>query len=266
MINIKIIILFILSVFVSIALEAQTVLLEIPLGYGQKPTGKDSFIPYFQEHRPKIALALSGGGARGLAHIGVLKVFEKYGLPIDGIAGTSMGAIVGALAAVGYSASEIDSIARNTDWDEIIKDAPPRRQLYLGQKEQKSRSVFQIRFEKLSLDFRPAYTTGQKLTTALMDILLKAPCPFQSEDQDLIISLKVITTDLLSGKKVVFDRSSLVDALRATLAIPLLFTPVEKDSFMLVDGGLLDNLPVDEARNIPADLVIAVDTSSKLRK
>ena len=192
-------------------------------------------------------------------------MFEKYGLPIDGIAGTSMGAIVGGLTAVGYSASEIDSIARNTDWDEIIKDAPPRRQLFLGQKEQKSRSIFQIRFEKMSLDFRPAYTSGQKLTTLLTDILLKAPCPFQTDEHALEIPLKVITTDLLTGKKVVFDRSSLVDALRATLAIPLLFTPVEMDSFMLVDGGLRDNLPVDEARSLPADLVIAVDTSSKVR-
>jgi NTE family protein len=266
MIKQKTIIVFLTSVVFPFILEAQASFLDIPLGYEPKPTGKDSFLPYFQEQRPKIALALSGGGARGLAHIGVLKVFEKYGLPIDGIAGTSMGAVVGTLAAVGYSASDIDSIARNTDWNQLISDAPPRRQLFLGQKEQKSRSIFQIRFEKLSLDFRPAYTSGQKLTTALMDILLKAPCPFQSEDPDLIISLKVITTDLLSGKKIVFDRSSLVDALRATLAIPLLFTPVEKDSCLLVDGGLLDNLPVDEARTMPADLVIAVDTSSKLRR
>jgi NTE family protein len=250
---------------VSVLLHGQPGWVEIPLGYEQKPTGKDSFFPYFQEHRPKIALALSGGGARGIAHIGVLKAFEKYGLPIDGIAGTSMGAVVGGLAAVGYSASEIDSIARNTDWDEIVRDAPPRRQLFLGQKERKSRSILQIRFEKMSLDFRPAYTSGQKLTTLLTDILLKAPCPFQTTDRGLNFPLKVITTDLLTGRKIVFDGSSLVDALRATLAIPLLFTPVEKDSFMLVDGGLRDNLPVDEAREIPADLVIAVDTSSKIR-
>jgi NTE family protein len=265
MIHIKHIFLTALILLSSTILRGQSVWMEIPLGYEQNPTGKDSFFPYFQERRPKIALALSGGGARGLAHIGVLKVLEKYGLPIDGIAGTSMGAVVGGLTAVGYSASEIDSIARNTDWDEIIKDAPPRRQLFLGQKEQKSRSIFQIRFEKMSLDFRPAYTSGQKLTTLLTDILLKAPCPFQTDDQALDIPLKVITTDLLTGKKVVFDKSSLVDALRATLAIPLLFTPVEMDSFMLVDGGLRDNLPVDEARSIPADLVIAVDTSSKVR-
>ena len=250
---------------VSVLLHGQPGWIEIPLGYETQPTGKDGFFPYFQEHRPKIALALSGGGARGIAHIGVLKAFEKYGLPIDGIAGTSMGAVVGGLAAVGYSASEIDSIARNTDWDEIIRDAPPRRQLFLGQKERKSRSILQIRFEKMSLDFRPAYTSGQKLTTLLTDILLKAPCPFQTRGQELNIPLKVITTDLLTGQKIVFDSSSLVDALRATLAIPLLFTPVEKDSFMLVDGGLRDNLPVDEAREIPADLVIAVDTSSKIR-
>jgi NTE family protein len=252
-------------VMLPFVLSGQSGWLEIPLGYDEAQIGKDSFVPYYQEKRPKIALALSGGGARGLAHIGVLKVLEKHGLPVDGIAGTSMGAVVGALAAVGYAASEIDSIARHIDWDEIIKDAPQRRQLFLGQKEQKSRAILQVRFEKLSLDFRPAYTSGQKLTTILTDILLKAPCPFTSDFRSLSIPIKVLSTDLLSGKKVVFVKGSLVDALRATLAIPLLFTPLETDSAMLVDGGLVDNLPVEEARQFPADLVIAVDTSSKLR-
>jgi NTE family protein len=265
MIHSKNILFFLLFLTFSVYTFSQSGWIKIPLGYEEIPTGRNSYIPYFQEKRPKIALALSGGGARGLAHIGVLKVLEKYGLPVDGIAGTSMGAIVGSLAAVGYSASEIDSIARHIDWDEIIKDAPPRRQLFLGQKEQKSRAILQIRFEKLSLDFRPAYTSGQKLTTILTDILLKAPSPFTSDFHSLNIPIKILTTDLLSGEKIVFDRGSLVDALRATLAIPLLFTPLETDSAMLVDGGLIDNLPVEEARQLPADLVIAVDTSSKLR-
>lgn len=215
--------------------------------------------------RPKLALALSGGGARGLAHIGVLKVLERHGIPVDAIAGTSMGAVIGALAAVGYSASQIDSIAHTMDWNEIIKDAPPRRQLFLGQKEQKSKALFQIRFEKLSLDFHPAYTAGQKMSTVLTEILLKAPFPFASDFYHLSIPLKIIASDLLTGQKVVLTQGSLVDACRASMAIPLLFTPLDIDGKLLVDGGLVDNLPVREAKTMNADIVVAVDVSSKLR-
>jgi NTE family protein len=239
---------------------------EIPLGYEGAPTGGDGVLPYHQEVRPRLGLALSGGGARGLAHIGVLKVLERHGIPVDGIAGTSMGAIIGAMASVGYSASQIDSLARITDWSGIIRDAPQRRQLFLGQKEQRSRTIIQIRFERMALDFRPAVTAGQKLAAVLTDVLLSAPAPYPGDFSRLPIPLRVVTTDLLTGGKVLFDRGSLVDALRGSLAIPLLFTPLETDRGLLVDGGLVDNLPVREARALGVDRVIAVDTSSKLRK
>ncbi len=239
---------------------------DIPLGYEGVPTGRDGVLPFHQEIRPRIGLALSGGGARGLAHIGVLKVLERHGIPVDGIAGTSMGAIIGAMASVGYSASDIDSLARITDWGGIIRDAPQRRQLFLGQKEQRSRTIVQIRFERMALDFRPAVTAGQKLTTVLTDVLLRAPAPYPGDFNRLPIPLRVVTTDLLTGGKVLFSSGSLVDALRGSLAIPLLFTPLETDLGLLVDGGLVDNLPVRETRALGVDRVIAVDTSSKLRK
>jgi NTE family protein len=257
---------FIAAVTTSSSAQGQSSWISIPLGYEGVPTGRDGVLPYHQEIRPRIALALSGGGARGLAHIGVLKVLERNGIPVDGIAGTSMGAIIGALASVGYSSGQIDSLVRIADWGGIIRDAPQRRQLFLGQKEQRARTIVQVRFEKWSLDFRPAVTAGQKLTTVLTDILLRAPAPYPGDFDRLPIPLRVVTTDLLTGGKVLFDRGSLVDALRGTLAIPLLFTPLETDRHLLVDGGLVDNLPVREARSIGADRVIAVDTSSKLRK
>jgi NTE family protein len=245
---------------------SQSSRVEIPLGYEGVPTGRDGVLPYHQEVRPRLGLALSGGGARGLAHIGVMKVLERHGIPVDGIAGTSMGAIIGAMASVGYTASQIDSLARITDWSGIIRDAPQRRQLFLGQKEQRSRTIVQIRFERMALDFRPAVTAGQKLAAVLTDVLLGAPAPYPGDFNRLPIPLRVVTTDLLTGRKVLFDRGSLIDALRGSLAIPLLFTPLETDRGLLVDGGLVDNLPVREARALGVDRVIAVDTSSKLRK
>ena len=244
---------------------AQPSWMEIPLGIEQSPSGNDSFISYYQPERPKIALALSGGGARGLAQIGVLKVFEKHGILVDGIAGTSMGAIIGGLYAVGYTATEIETLARQIRWDELIQDTPPRKQLFLGQKEEKSRHILQLRLTGFSLDIRSAYTAGQKLTTLIADLLLRGPHPLSTDFDSLQIPFRAVATDLVTGQKVVLRRGSLVDALRASMAIPLLFTPVLVGEAMLVDGGLVQNLPVSEAKGLGADLIIAVDTSSKLR-
>jgi len=260
-------VIFFLGSFLLTVQEAktQTPFLEIPLGLEEYPRGKDSFIPYYRIERPKIALALSGGGSRGLAQIGVLKVFERHGLPMDGIAGTSMGAIIGGLFSLGYSAAEIESLSYQIQWDEIIQDTPPRKQLFLGQKEEKARYIFQVRLKGLSLDIQRAYTSGQRLTSLITDLVLNAPYPSATNFNDLYIPFKAVATDLLTGEKVVLNDGSLIDALRASMAIPLLFTPVRIDSATLVDGGLVQNLPVDEAQSYGFDLVIAVDTSSKLR-
>lgn len=237
----------------------------IPLGVDHSHVLRDSYIPYYQIKRPKIALALSGGGARGFAQIGVLKAFEKHGLPIDGISGTSIGAIIGGLFAIGYTATEIEKLAYEIQWSDIIQDTPPRKQLFLSQKEDRSQYLVQLRLKGLALDIPSAYTSGQKLTTMIADLILNAPCPI-SDDFDLLhIPFRAVTTDLLTGRKVVLKTGSLIDALRASMAIPLLFTPVPTGNELLVDGGLVQNLPVHEAKTMGADLIIAVDTSSKLR-
>ncbi|HEX9934506.1 MAG TPA: patatin-like phospholipase family protein, partial [bacterium] len=175
----------------------------IPLGIEQGIEKKDGLAPYFVERRPRIGLALSGGGARGFAQIGVLKVLDKHGISVDCIAGTSMGSFVGGLYASGYTAAQIDSLAHTVQWEDIVQDAPPRRQLFLGQKEKKSRSILQVRFHRLSFDFRPAYTAGQKLTLLLNSLLLNAPCPVSRGFDGLPIPLRIVCTDLLSGNKVV---------------------------------------------------------------
>ncbi len=252
-------------IFFSAAGRTQTTgEIEIPLGLEESPNS-DSFIPYVQVKRPKIAIALSGGGARGLAQIGVLKVFERHGLPIDGIAGTSMGAIIGGLFAVGYSATEIDSLAHQIQWGEIIQDKPPRKQLFLGQKEERAGYILQVRLRGLSFEIPSGYTAGQKLTTLLSNLIMNAPYSFSSDFDKLHIPFRAITTDLLTGKEVILKKGSLVDALRASMAIPILFTPVRMGNKLLVDGGLVQNLPVTEAKSLGADIVIGVDTSSKLR-
>jgi len=239
--------------------------ISIPIDINHGKPQKDSYVPYCIEKRPRIGLALSGGGARGLAQIGVLKVLEKNAIPVDAIAGTSIGALVGGLFASGYTAAQIESLANKIVWDDIIKDAPPRKQLFLGQKEEKSRSQLQIRFNRLSLDFKPAYTSGQKLTMILNETLLNAPYPTVSSFDDLQIPLRIVCTDILTGKKVVLDRGSLADAMRASMAIPLLFTPLAYGDSLLMDGGLVENIPATDVKALGVDLVIAVDTSSKLR-
>ena len=239
--------------------------IEIPLGLEKSPDSSDSFIPYVKVKRPKIGIALSGGGARGLAQIGVLKVFERHGLPIDGIVGTSMGAIIGGLFAVGYSAMEIDSLAHQIQWGEIIQDKPPRKQLFLGQKEERAGYILQVRLRGFSFEIPSGYTAGQKLTMLLSNLIMNAPYSFSSNFDKLHIPFRAVATDLLTGEEILLKKGSLVDALRASMAIPILFTPVHMGNKLLVDGGLVQNLPVAETKSLGADIVIGVDTSSKLR-
>jgi len=256
----------ILSLFSHPSVKAQTPRIDIPIGLEAQPTGRDSYLPYYRLKRPRIMLALSGGGARGLAQIGVLKVFEEHGIPIDGIVGNSMGAIVGGLVALGYTAAEIESLAYQIRWDQIIRDTPPRQQLFMGQKEERATYIFQIRLKGFSFDIPSSITAGQQLTSLITDLVLNAPYPMTTDFDKLYVPFRAIATDLLTGQKVVLKQGSLIDALCASMTIPLLFSPVRKDSALLVDGGLLENLPVSDAQAMGADLVIAIDTSSKLRQ
>lgn len=239
--------------------------IDIPLGFEDTTAENDSYIPYYRLKSPKIALALSGGGARGLAQIGVLKAFEHHGIPINGIAGTSMGAVIGGLYAMGYSAEALDSLARNIAWDQIIRNAPPRQQLFLAEKAERARHLFQIRYQGFSLDIQSAFTNGIQFNQLLSELIWKAPYPVSRNFDQLAIPFRSVSTDLLTGQKVVFSQGSLIEAVRASMAIPLLFTPVKNGNTWLVDGGLVQNLPVQEARDLQCDIVIAIDTSAKLR-
>ena len=237
----------------------------VPVDLGLELKVNDNLIPYYGVKQPRIVLALSGGGIRGLAQIGVLQVLERHGIPIDGIAGTSMGAVVGGLYAMGYTSTELMALAQHINWEDILQDAPKRDQLFLGQKAERAQYQLQLRLKGFSLELPSAYSAGQKLNFLLADLILNAPHHYENNFDLLPVQFRSVATDLLTGEKRVIRSGSIIDAMRASMAIPLLFTPISMNGGLLADGGLVQNIPVEEAQHLDADLVIAVDTSSKLR-
>ncbi len=219
--------------------------------------------PAQEPAQKKVCLVLSGGGARGAAHIGILKVFERERVPIDFIVGTSFGAIVGGLYSLGYSASEIEQIIFRQDWSSLFSDAPERRFAPLAA--QKSlRYMGQVSFQGWSPELPAGLYGGQKLTEALDRLTTERIAAFGYDFDRLPTPFRAIATNLLDGRAYIFKKGTMTDALRASIAIPMLFTPLEKDGMLLVDGGLADNLPTDVARSMGADIVIASDVTSPL--
>src|SRR5258707_1009416 len=209
--------------------------------YGEAPAA-------VSQVRPRICLVLSGGGARGMAHIGVLKVLEELKIPIDCIAGTSMGAVVGGLYASGMTAAQIDATMRSVDWQEAFRDAPPRRDLAFRRKQDDRNFLVQLplglKHGKILLP--KGFIQGQKLQQTLRQLTL----PF-SQDTDfdkLPTPFRAVATDLVSGNAVLLDKGDLAMAMRASISAPGFFAPVEAEGLLLVDGGLAENLTVDVAR------------------
>jgi NTE family protein len=242
----------------------------IRLEFVQSPQGEIAVPLKEVVRRPKIGLALSGGGARGLSQIGILKVLEKENIPIDYIAGTSMGGIIGGLYASGYSASELEKIVSNIDWNDLLSDTPPRLSLFLSQREESEGSLFQFRLDGLKPYIPTALTSGQKLSNFFTNLTMRASFSSrwlaqpESNFDNLKIPFRAVTTDLVTGERVVLNSGDLAQALRATMAVPLAFTPVEMGERFLVDGGLVDPVPVEVVKQMGADVVIAVNTVSSL--
>ncbi len=223
------------------------------------------FHPYpLSNYNGKIGLALAGGGAKGLAQIGILKVLENEKIPVDFIAGTSMGGVIGGLYACGYSAEEIKKLVLEINWQDLFSDTPPRLSLLLSQREESEKYLFQIYFEGLKPSIPKALTSGQKLTNLFTQLTMQANFEAGSDFDKLKIPFRAVTTNLATGQEIVLRKGDLSEALRATMAIPLIFTPVELEGKLLVDGGLVDPIPVQIARNMGADFVIAINTSSEL--
>lgn len=217
-------------------------------------------------NNPALGLALAGGGARAAASIGVLKVLDREGIPVFAVAGTSMGSIVGGLYAAGYRPDEIEQIFLANDWNDIFKDTPSRAFLTQEQKESGSRHLLEFTFRRGRFIPPSGLSAGQKLSGVLTARTLAASFQAGLDFDKLSIPFRAVATDIETGEAVVLGRGLLHDAMRASSAIPLAFQPVEFQGRLLVDGGLVNNLPVDVARSLGAGVVIAVDASTQLEK
>jgi NTE family protein len=213
---------------------------------------------------PGIGLAISGGGARGLAVIGVLKVLERENIKIDFIAGVSMGGIIGGLYSCGYSAAEIEKIAYDVNWGDILSPSPSRSTLLITQKGQAEKSLFKLRFQGWKPVMPRAITSAQKLSQLLERLTARGGIRSSISFDNLDPAIRIICTDLLTGERVVLSKGNISEAMRASMAIPVAFTPVEIDGRLLVDGGLVDPIPVDIVRSESNCPVVAIDVSSGL--
>lgn len=214
--------------------------------------------------RPRIGLVLSGGGARGAAHVGVLKVLEDLRVPIDAIAGTSMGAVVGGLYASGLDARQIEKEFTGIDWEDALSDRPSRDNMSFRRRQEDHE--FLVRFPLGLRDGRfqlpKGFIQGQKLQQVLRTLTLRVA---GAEDFDhLPTPFRAVATDLETGDPVVLSRGDLATALRASVSAPGVFTPVERDGRLLVDGGISNNLPIDVARTMGVDVLIVVDVGFPL--
>ena len=219
-----------------------------------------------EQGSPKIALVLSGGGARGLTQIGVLKGLEKYNIPISLIIGTSMGSVVGGFYAAGYSAKELEKIVKQVNWDDLFTDETEREDLFLPQKVEQDRYILKIHFNKWKPIWPTSITPGQKILSKISDLLYSASYQAVNDFDYLKIPFRAVATDLISGQRVVIGEGDLAEAIYASTAVPLLFSPLSwKEDRLLVDGGLMSNFAVDVAKSLGVDKVIVVDNTSPLR-
>jgi NTE family protein len=215
--------------------------------------------------RPRVGLVLSGGGALGAAHIGVLKVLEELRVPIDCVAGTSIGAIVGGIYAAGYTPQEIEDVVLAIRWSDLLDDRPDRRRVPYRRKQDDLTFLtrLEVGFNRGKFQLPSALVEGQKLNFLLQALTIHTVG--LSSFDDLPVPFRTIATDLETGDEVVLDRGDLAHAIRASMAVPGVFSPVEIGGRLLVDGGLVNNLPVDQGRAMGADVVIAVDVGEPLR-
>ena len=224
------------------------------------------FSLYSQEQRKKVGVVLSGGGAKIMAHIKALKVIEEAGIPIDYIAGTSMGAIVGGLYAIGYTPEQLDSMVRKQNWTFLLSDRIKRSAMSLTDRERSEKFIVSIPFTKSPKDAASSggIIKGQNLANLFSDLTMgyhdsinfdKLPIPFAC-----------VAANVVNGEQIIFHNGILSTAMRASMAIPGVFTPVRQDSMVLVDGGIVNNYPADVVKAMGADVIIGVDVQNALKK
>lgn len=210
-----------------------------------------------QAQRPKVGLVLSGGGAKGISHIGILQAIDSAGLKIDYLTGTSMGSILGGLYAIGYSGKDIERISDNLDWDAILSNKPNYEDISIDEKDEYGQYSVEIGMK----NFKPQIATGliesEELWLTLNQLFL--PVYNIKDFSKFNIPFKCIATDLSDGKAVVLSEGEIVTATRSSMAIPSVFTAIDYESTKLVDGGIIRNFPVTDIKEMGADIVIGVN-------
>lgn len=215
-----------------------------------------------QGHRPRLALALSGGGARGIAHVGVLRALEDNGLRPDAIAGTSVGAVMGALYATGIDGERLEGIVSSFDWESLFSGRPERRLVPVTQRLDDLPALFSLGFEDWKVRLPSAALADYRINRFLTSHLAGPGFRAENDFDRLPISFRAVAAALDNGERVVLDHGDLARAVRASMSLPVLLVPVEWDGRLLVDGGVADNLSVGVARALGGDVVLAVDVSS----
>ena len=221
-----------------------------------------SLLSFSQEEKLKVGLVLSGGGAKGLAHIGALKAIEEAGVHIDYIAGTSMGAIIGGLYASGYSAAELDSIVKKTNFNILIQDEIPRKSMTFYEKRNTERYALTLPFDNFKLGFPSGLSKGQNIYNLMSGLTVHLDD--ETDFSKLPIPFFCVAADVETGEEVILDKGSLAKSVAASGAIPSLFSPVKIDGRLLIDGGVVNNYPIEELRRRGADVIIGVDVQDPL--
>ena len=221
-------------------------------------------MPLESTPRKKVGLVLSGGGAKGMAHIGAIKIIEEAGIPIDYIVGTSMGSIIGGLYAIGYTSHQLDSLVRVQDWNFLLSDRIPRSDKNMAEREADEKYVISVPFSKISIkEVTGGLIKGQNIDNMFSELTLGY---HDSIDFNrLPIPYACVAEDIVTGNEYNFHSGRLSTAMRASMAIPGVFTPVRMNNMVLVDGGTINNYPVDVARKMGADIIIGVDVQSNLK-
>jgi len=219
-------------------------------------------LPLCGARAQRVGVALSGGAARGLAHIGVLRVLEEAGVPVDVITGTSMGSVIGGLYAVGYTAAQLDTIVRTEDWLRLLTDPVDRRDLAVDRKFTEDHYLVTLPIERGGIKLPKSVVPGQRVSQLLTGLTWSAH-PIR-DFRALPIPFAAVATDLETSKAVVLDHGFLPDAIRASMALPSVFSPVELADTSVIDGGVIRNLPAQDARALGADVLICSDVTDPL--
>ncbi|MHB2150818.1 patatin-like phospholipase family protein [Calditrichota bacterium LG25] len=216
-------------------------------------------VPLYAQKPLKVGLALSGGGARGIAHIGVIMALEENNIPIDLIAGTSMGSIVGGLYACGFSGYEMRNIVHQLDWNSIFNQEPDPKRVLVSKRYGMLEPLLRLRFRFWDIYLPFGLNNGQRISEELFAFTAEANFAAQNNFDSLAVPLRVTAVDIATAELLALGRGELSQAIHASMSIPLVFSPARVDDRMLVDGGVLDMLPTDIAKQMGADIIIASD-------